>query len=749
MSVETPLKRVLELFHQGRLNVVGLAKLMEAFGARKVVGDPGDVEALAEELGVLVALEHKTSVIPSKESLETSHVPRTQMSRVQPVLSSSSQELPKTMVRNVDPESGMVAAVTSTVDVKTPLSEYCLQSGIVPAPVSPVLSADSPPLDGPGEERYAIGRMLGEGGVGQVFLGVDRDLRRAVAIKTLHVQNRMDSVQLQAFLEEAIITGGLEHPNIVPVYELGWSEERGPYYVMKRLRGRPLSSELKALRRGDEDAERRSPLFRLLSYFVEASQAIAYAHRYGVIHCDLKPANIMIGELGEVLVVDWGLARVLGTRGMGQARAKFWSGTPAYMPPEQATGTLSDLDAQTDVWALGAILYEILTLTVPFPARTSEETLLRLVKESVEPPGKRAPERHVPPALEAICMRALEKDKALRYATLEELLGDLQSYLEGTRERRRRHEVAEHAQQEAAECLLSVRAQEEGVDALQSEGAGGGELGSLRDDLVFAYDDATRALLRGLDASSEHPGLHDLAGRLYWRIFTRLYPGRVPAREEVRDRALALMMSLSTVSMPAIVSAARRMGSSVMPAAGTLPDSVLEDPWLGAVLSFCGHELSFDGDRAPGSMAPLIRRIAFLKGVPIFSALSGSDLLPIADACEELAFDAGHVIFERGDLGDALFVILEGEVEIVRDDVVLNTLSTLDCFGEIAVLDTMTRTASVRCVAAVRCLMLTAPRFRQIVIDNGDIGLSVMRVLTGRLREATEREVSLRSTLDT
>jgi serine/threonine-protein kinase len=262
---------------------------------------------------------------------------------------------------------------------------------------SRVLLHDEPdapsPVVGPGEEALLAGgpvryQVLGEiarGGMGVVLKARDPDLGRDVAIKVLHPGHTGDQALVRRFVEEAQIGGQLQHPGILPVYELGLDAELRPYFTMRLLKGRSLSAML------EERAGPAHELGRFLAIFEQACQAVAYAHARGVIHRDLKPANIMVGAFGEVQVVDWGLSKVLRQGDAGEAVAREGTprdepqvttirttggdagsrsgaiiGTPPYMSPEQARGEIEGLDEQADVFALGAILCEILSGQPPY-----------------------------------------------------------------------------------------------------------------------------------------------------------------------------------------------------------------------------------------------------------------------------------------------------------------------------------------------------------------------------------------------
>jgi serine/threonine protein kinase len=228
--------------------------------------------------------------------------------------------------------------------------------------------------------------------MGIVLKGRDPDLGRDVAMKVLHPAHAENPALIQRFIEEAQVGGQLQHPGILPVYELGLDAERRPYFTMRLVKGRTLAALL------EERPEPGHDLGRFLGIFQQAGQTVAYAHARGVIHRDLKPANIMVGAFGEVQVVDWGLAKVLhqgaeaqggssrppeadeaqvatvrSTGGGSPSQSGSILGTPAYMSPEQARGDVEGLDEQTDVFALGAILCEILAGRPPLLRRPPED----------------------------------------------------------------------------------------------------------------------------------------------------------------------------------------------------------------------------------------------------------------------------------------------------------------------------------------------------------------------------------------
>ncbi|MGE0432542.1 MAG: protein kinase [Planctomycetota bacterium] len=308
--------------------------------------------------------------------------------------------------------------------------------------------------------RYEIRRELARGGMGAILLAFDRDVRRDVALKVLLDANPSRTA-IARFLEEGQVTGQLEHPNIVPVHDVGLDGNGRLYFSMKVVRGQSLNLRLRELasqvRQHGSAGLRAFPLQQRLDILRKVCDAIAFAHSRGVIHRDLKPDNVMVGEFGEVQVMDWGIARVRaldadvaaqpGTdpavvassrrdAGIAPTMAGAIAGTPAYMSPEQAAGHTADVDERSDVYALGGILYEMLTLTSPGRGETLA-VLLELVRAGeIDAPsvrvrsefGKHAP--HVPPELESICRRAMAVRKRDRYADVNALRADLDAYLD-------------------------------------------------------------------------------------------------------------------------------------------------------------------------------------------------------------------------------------------------------------------------------------------------------------------------------
>ncbi len=291
-------------------------------------------------------------------------------------------------------------------------------------------------------ERYALGEEIARGGMGIVRRVRDRVLGRELAMKVIDPEvPGAGGRLLRRFLEEAELGGRLDHPGIVPIHELGLDSEGRAYFTMPLVRGRTLEEVLRLERAREEGWT----LLRVLEVLLKVCDAVAYAHSRGLVHRDLKPANVMVGRFGEVLVMDWGLARVSGEAkreatepGLREVDAGLTLegevlGTPAYMAPEQAEGRSREVDVRADVYALGAILYELLTGYRPYagPAATpsSRETL-----EAVRRGPPKDVEELAPIAsaeLASICRRAMAREPSERYGSMQALAEDLRAYVEG------------------------------------------------------------------------------------------------------------------------------------------------------------------------------------------------------------------------------------------------------------------------------------------------------------------------------
>ncbi|MFV0443241.1 MAG: serine/threonine protein kinase [Planctomycetaceae bacterium] len=308
-----------------------------------------------------------------------------------------------------------------------------------PSDPAPVDSGEKPQLAGtvPIENIYRIKGLHAAGGLGEVYLAHDPDLQRDVAIKTLKAICQRFPDRKARFLREARITGQLEHPGIVPVYSLGTSEEGQPLYAMRFIKGESLDDQI---RLAHANSCSTSDLRRMLRQLVSSCRTVHYAHSRRVLHCDLKPLNIMVGKFGETFVLDWGEALVvnpqtLATEGPLPAASDVEEhtdspagGTVPYMPPERLDGHNTPLDATSDVYALGATLYKILTGRDAFRAASRQQLVDRILKGDYPPP--REINRHVSKTLTAIVSKALAVQREDRYASAGDLADDLQAWMD-------------------------------------------------------------------------------------------------------------------------------------------------------------------------------------------------------------------------------------------------------------------------------------------------------------------------------
>jgi len=292
------------------------------------------------------------------------------------------------------------------------------------------------------QSRYKFIRSIGFGGMKGVLLVHDRDTGRDVAMAIMPDFRDRPLQDLNRFVREAQITAKLEHPNIVPVYDIGIDMSGSPFFTMKYLRGSSLAVVLKRLRAGDMEMMEKFPQSRLLQFYLRVCNAVAFAHSMGICHFDLKPGNIHCGDYGEVQVIDWGLAGDISTGLPNQIK-----GTPGYMAPELVSGTGKPGKA-ADIYALGGILYAILTLDSPLAGLPQQEILRRTVAGKIPQPSLLVP--RLLPALEAVCMKAMALNPADRYSDPMEIRSDINAILAG---------YAAQAEQASAmrNCFLFLR----------------------------------------------------------------------------------------------------------------------------------------------------------------------------------------------------------------------------------------------------------------------------------------------------
>ena len=296
------------------------------------------------------------------------------------------------------------------------------------------------------EQKYIIAGEVGRGGMGIILNALDTDIRRQVAMKVISGGSGAPKESIERFVEEVQVQGQLEHPHICPVHELGTDVQGRVYFTMKMVKGSSLAEMVKQETETPVSADPRR-LTDILGTFLKICDGLAYAHSKGVIHRDLKPGNIMVGDFGEVYVMDWGLARIMGhadgrkeglvitDRAEDRDTMKTMSGsvvgTPAYMPPEQARGLVDEMDERSDIYSLGALLYELLTTAPPFTGRTPWDILERVCGEDSVSPSLKAPEREIPPELDAVVLKCLAKDREERYQSVQELKDEIALFLAG------------------------------------------------------------------------------------------------------------------------------------------------------------------------------------------------------------------------------------------------------------------------------------------------------------------------------
>ncbi len=398
----------------------------------------------------------------------------------------------ETLGRTVDSEAGSVGATSTGESLSG--GKTRLSFGKSKAPKSKSGKAPKPKKSEPDKPRYDLVDNFAHGGMGNIWKAHDQRIHRDVAYKELLPRALRRPRVVERFVQEAQITGQLEHPCIVPIYDLGNQENGAPFYAMKLIHGTEMKDHIEDMHKLPKDStEYRRTMIKLLHSLIDTCNAMGFAHQRGVLHRDLKPQNVMLGGFGETLVLDWGLAKILGgheaagdggmivsgdydekfdadeespgeslgdlsqatdatkildessspalaaTQMTGTAvqtdsrsagtETKYGSvmGTPAYMPPEQAEGKLDLMDGRTDIYSIGAILYEILVNDAPIPRTKMDQMLDHVINKPIKPPIEIVPS--TPPALSAIAMKALSKRREDRYATALDMARDVEDYL--------------------------------------------------------------------------------------------------------------------------------------------------------------------------------------------------------------------------------------------------------------------------------------------------------------------------------
>ncbi|MCA9129405.1 MAG: serine/threonine protein kinase [Planctomycetales bacterium] len=425
--------------------------------------------AAADEVA---ALQQPGGTVESDESIRLSLVAKQRM-----------QQAIRQAMNDEDADSRPAVQPASSAGSYANSTSY---AGLVAETIAPYASSSS---DGERQSelresycRFTLIRKIGEGGLGTVWLARDEVLKRHVALKELRPQAAASEALWKRFQREAEITGHLEHPNVVPLYVSGVNPDTQlPFYAMRFLGRQTLVDAIReyhAQRSDSDDSAVR--LHRLLSVFIDVCQAIGFAHSRGVVHRDLKPENVALDNFGQVLVLDWGLAKLdsdgelamrialsgdVNDSALAETIDGDVIGTPLYMSPEQARGELDSLDHRTDVFGLGAILFSILTGFAPHQQSSNTGSSARRVAEFLaqiasmdKPPLPRDLNPDIPRDLEGICLKAMAYNRYERHASAEELAGDVEAWIAGKHRRQAQFETMRmHARDLKSRLCVQLR----------------------------------------------------------------------------------------------------------------------------------------------------------------------------------------------------------------------------------------------------------------------------------------------------
>ncbi len=418
-------------------------------------------------------------------------------------------------------------------------------------PSAPALDAGDTAL---GANRFRLKRELGRGGMGRVVEAFDEAIGREVALKVLLPPQDAPELARRRFWTEVQATGQLEHPSIIPVHDVGRLPSGELYYVMKKLTGRTLADILRARRRDDQATKDEFARVRLLTIFQQIAYAVAFAHSRAVVHRDIKPANIMVGRFGEAILIDWGLAKVIGkseapppeeeladsveARSATETASGTITGTPQYMSPEATEGDPRLVSDKSDVYGLGVVLYEILTLEPAFEDRGFVPTVMRVREGNFVSPRARRPELGIPEEFDELCIAAMGLRPEDR-PSAKDLADDVGRILEGARERERRvREMQARLREGRAAAdrwkVLKLQLQQAETEAkrLRKEvppWAGLTEkqriwgledrVSELKVEAVGAFEEAEAAFLRALGEVSDDREARNALASLYFARF--------------------------------------------------------------------------------------------------------------------------------------------------------------------------------------------------------------------------------------
>ncbi len=419
-------------------------------------------------------------------------------------MSSSTERVKELLARvgTLEYAETIPGALDATIEPTRRLSEQAAQ-GVLEA-LTQLISRGGHEL----EPRFQLGEILGQGGMGLVRLARQVALDRDVAVKALRPSKRSPEATAD-LLQEAWITGGLEHPNVVPVHDIGIDADGSPVIVFKRIDGVTWS----ALLGNAGEVERRFGASDLLEWnlriLMQVINAVRYAHSRGIVHRDLKPDNVMIGEFGEVYVVDWGIAVSLRAgdddRLPSAAHATDLAGTPSYMAPEMLGGAEPEISERTDIYLLGSILYQILAGRPPHEGETTQEVFTSVVASAPEFPAE------APPGLVQVCRRAMAAEPAQRFASAEEMFRAVQEFLE----RRGSEALVRQAEVHFEEMRRFLRADSHGDEQARLDHRKRlyGSYGACRFGFIEALSTwrENQAARAGLRAASEAMVVYELA----------------------------------------------------------------------------------------------------------------------------------------------------------------------------------------------------------------------------------------------